>query len=66
MSLSKENFERVIAEAFKPVKEALQKTLADLANHDIVATVRFSPKLGVLIALFELPPEAIVWEEVET
>jgi len=59
-----ESFGHVVTEAFKPVKEALQKALAELEGHDIAATVRFSPKLGILIVLLELPPEAIIWQEV--
>ena len=60
----KENFGHVVTEAFKPVKEALKKALSELEGHDIAATVRFSPNLGIVIVLLELPPEAIIWQEV--
>jgi hypothetical protein len=58
-----ENFEKIVTEAFRPVKEALEKAIDVLADQEIAVTVRFSPQLGILTVALELASESMIWEE---
>jgi hypothetical protein len=58
-----ENYEKIVTEAFRPVKKALEKALEELAEKEIAATVRFTPHLGILTVVLEAPSQAMIWEE---